>query len=228
MMSLTTALIMAAGTGERFGEEVPKQFCPLNGCPALAWNIRTFSAVEAVTNLIVVITPGLEDRVAEMVDEHSFENVSKIVPGGETRQESVCKGLETLGDDVNYVLVHDAARPCVSIPLIDNIIAALNSSAAVVPAVPVVDTLILQNKGVVDAILDRNQIAGVQTPQGFQRELLVTAHRRAASRGLSSSDDGSLVLAMGEPVKVVRGEPNNIKITYREDVTVAEAILAQR
>ena len=225
---MTTALIMAAGTGERFGEEAPKQFCPLNGYPALAWNIRTFSAVEAVTNLIVVITPGLKQRVAEMVDEHGLENVNQIVPGGETRQESVSKGLEALADDVSYVLVHDAARPCVSIPLIESVVTALDTSAAVVPALPVVDTLILQNAGAVDAILERNHIAGVQTPQGFRRELLVTAHRRAASRGLSSSDDGSLVLAMGESVKVVRGEPNNIKITYREDVTVAEAILAQR
>jgi 2-C-methyl-D-erythritol 4-phosphate cytidylyltransferase len=175
-----------------------------------------------------VITPGLEERAAEMIEKNGLERIERIVPGGETRQESVQNGLETLGEDVNYVLVHDAARPCVSGGLIESVIAALGSSGAVIPALPVVDTLIMQNGGTVDALLDRSHIAGVQTPQGFHRELLVKAHRRAASRGLRSSDDGSLVLAMGEPVAVVRGEPNNIKITHREDLTVAEAILARR
>lgn len=227
-MTVTTALIMAAGTGERFHKEVPKQFCPLNGCPALAWSIRAFSAAEAVNNVVVVITPGLERRAAEMVEEEGFKDICRIVPGGETRQESVNKALEALTDDVSHVLVHDAARPCVSARLIETVTAALETSAAVVPAVPAVDTLIMQNGDAVDAIVDRDHIACVQTPQGFRRELLVRAHRRAASRGLRSSDDGSLVLAMGERVEVVRGEPDNIKITYVEDVALAEAILARR
>jgi 2-C-methyl-D-erythritol 4-phosphate cytidylyltransferase len=228
MMNVTTALIMAAGTGERFGAETPKQFFPLNGYPALAWSVKSFSAVDAVNRVVIVITPGLEKRVEQMITEHGLERVERIVPGGDTRQESVRNGIETLADDVNFVLVHDAARPCVSGELIERVITALQSSGAVVPALPVVDTLIMQNGDVVDAILDRNRIAGVQTPQGFRRDLLVAAHRRAASRELRSSDDGSLVLALGEPVKVVRGEPNNIKITHREDLTVAEAILARR
>lgn len=228
MMNATTALIMAAGTGERFGEKIPKQFCPLNGCPALAWTVRAFSAVDAVTDLVIVITPGLEGRVTAMVDEHGFDKVCRIVAGGDTRQESVRNGLESLADEVKFVLVHDAARPCVSVELIDRVTAALETCGAVVPALPVVDTLIMQKDEAVDAILDRNHIAGVQTPQGFRAELLMKAHRRAASRGLRSSDDGSLVLAMGETVRVVRGEPNNIKITYREDLIVAEAILARR
>jgi 2-C-methyl-D-erythritol 4-phosphate cytidylyltransferase len=226
-MSVTTALIMAAGSGERFGEKSPKQFCPLNGYPALAWNLRTFSAVAAVTNLVVVITPGLESRVAEMVDELGLEAVGQIVPGGETRQESVRRGLEALADDVDRVLVHDAARPCISGGLIERVCTALETCAAVVPVVPVVDTLILQKDAAVDAVLDRSRLACVQTPQGFRRDLLVKAHRRAVARGLHSSDDGSLVFAMGEPVRVVHGEPNNIKITYRGDVAVAEAILAR-
>jgi 2-C-methyl-D-erythritol 4-phosphate cytidylyltransferase len=227
-MKVTTALIMAAGTGERFGAETPKQFFPLNGCPALAWSVRAFTAVDAVTRLVVVVTPGLEKRAEEVAKEYGAARVERIVPGGDTRQESVRNGLEALGDDVDVVLVHDAARPCVSGELIERVITALESSGAVIPALPVVDTLILQKEGAVDAILDRSHIACVQTPQGFQRELLVKAHRRAASRGLQSSDDGSLVLAMGEPVSVVRGEPNNMKITHREDLTVAEAILARR
>jgi 2-C-methyl-D-erythritol 4-phosphate cytidylyltransferase len=227
-MSVTTALIMAAGTSERFGEQTPKQFCMIDKHPVLAWNVRLFSDIRAVTNLVIVITPGLERRVMEMVDQYGFESVAQVVPGGETRQQSVRKGLEALADDVDYVLVHDAARPCVSGELIERVMTALETSAAVVPAVPAVDTLIMQNGDTLDAIVDRNHIACVQTPQGFKKELLIKAHRQAAARGLQSSDDGSLVLAIEEPVKVVRGEPDNIKITYREDLTTAGAILAQR
>ncbi|MFH1755001.1 MAG: 2-C-methyl-D-erythritol 4-phosphate cytidylyltransferase [Candidatus Latescibacterota bacterium] len=226
-MNKTTALIMAAGTGERFAGEMPKQFCPLAGYPVLAWNVRTLTAVEAVTDIIIIITPGFESRAAEMMDEHGLANGVAIIAGGNTRQESVRLGLGALDDHARFVLVHDAARPCVSRALIERVCKALETDGAVVPALPAVDTLIVTHNGGVDAIVDRSRIAGVQTPQGFHRELLVKAHRQAAARGLTSSDDGSLVLAMGEPVKVVPGESNNIKITYQDDVTIAEAILTR-
>ncbi len=217
---------MAAGTSERFGRGEPKQFRPLNGYPALAWSVKKFSELDAITAIVIVITPGLEEKAAELVETHRLGKVYKIVAGGETRQESVRLGLEALSDSVEYTLVHDAARPCVSGALIGRVCDALATNDAVVPTVPVVDTLVMEIDGTVDAIIDRSRIAGAQTPQGFRRSLLVHAHRRAASRGFLSSDDGSLVLAMGEPVKTVPGEQTNIKITHREDLKLAEAILA--
>jgi 2-C-methyl-D-erythritol 4-phosphate cytidylyltransferase len=123
------------------------------------------------------------------------------------------------------VLIHDAARPCLSDALRDRLIDALAAHDAVVPAVPVTDTLIRDLDAGVDAILDRVHIAGVQTPQAFRLELIRRAHAAARDRGFKSSDDGSLVLALGEKVATVPGERTNLKVTFRDDLMIAEAIL---
>jgi 2-C-methyl-D-erythritol 4-phosphate cytidylyltransferase len=155
----------------------------------------------------------------------ALRKVHAITPGGETRQESVFNGLRALPEGVTHVLIHDAARPCVSSALIERALDALGAHDAVVPAVAATDTLIRDHQGRVDAIIDRVHVAGVQTPQAFRLELIVRAHREAKVRGLKSSDDGSLVLALGEPVHTIPGERTNIKVTFREDVAIAEAIL---
>ncbi len=225
-MKHITALIVAAGTGERFGAREPKQFCRLGGRPVLAWAIGAFSSCPAVDSIALVMTPGLEDRAAALVEEYQLEKVETIIAGGAVRQESVRLGLDAVLASTENVLVHDAARPCVTAALIDRVCGALARHAAVIPSVPAVDTLALEVNGSVDAILDRSRIRGVQTPQGFRAELLDRAHRRAAARGLMSSDDGSLIYAMGERVKTVPGDPANIKITYQADLKIAETILA--
>ena len=134
-------------------------------------------------------------------------------------------GLETLDADCGFVLIHDAARPCVGADLIGGVIGALSGGGAVVPVLPAVDTLVRESDGAVDAILDRVHISGVQTPQGFHSALILRAHRSAKAKGFTSSDDGSLVFALGEKVRTIEGERTNIKITYPEDAAVAEAIL---
>ncbi len=147
------------------------------------------------------------------------------MPGGTTRQESVFNALRALGDNITHVLIHDAARPCASPALIERVLDALASHDAVVPAVAATDTLVRDYQGRVDAIIDREHVAGVQTPQGFRLDLILRAHREAKARGFHSSDDGSLVLALGEPVHTVAGQRTNIKVTFREDVAMVEAIL---
>ena len=225
-MNHITALIMAAGTGERFGADEPKQFHRLGGRPVLIWAAGAFSSCPAVDGLVLVVPPGLEDRTAALVREHQLRKVEAIVSGGAARQESVRLGLAAVLAATEYVLVHDAARPCVAAGLIDRICTALNDHDAVIPTIPVIDTLVLELDGAVDATLDRSRISCVQTPQGFRADSLDRAHRRAAARGLESSDDGSLILAMGERVKTVPGDPANIKITYPADLKIAETILA--
>jgi 2-C-methyl-D-erythritol 4-phosphate cytidylyltransferase len=227
-MGKTIALIMAAGSGERFEGAEPKKFYLLRGRPALAWTIERFSIHPRVDSITVVVAPGDEDRVKELVASEQLANVGQIVCGGATRQESVRMGLESMDASCEKVLVHDAVRPCLTALLVDRTIEALESCDAVVPAWPVVDTLVREEGGQVDAILDRAHISGVQTPQGFRTELLVKAHRRAQSDEFVSSDDGSLVLALGERVTTIPGERTNIKITYIEDAMIAEAILERR
>jgi 2-C-methyl-D-erythritol 4-phosphate cytidylyltransferase len=223
-MSRTDVLIMAAGGGERLGGE-PKQFLRLRNRPVIVWAIETFSKHPGVSAVTVVANPGSEDRVGELLKQHRLDKIDGIVAGGKTRQDSVRHGLEALPSSSETVLVHDAARPCLSNALLQRIFDALVGSDAVVPALPAVDTLIREESSRLDAVVDRAGISGVQTPQGFRTELLRRAHANAEARGIRSSDDGSLVFALGEPVATIPGERTNIKVTFEEDLAIAEAIL---
>jgi len=227
-MGTTTALIMAAGAGERFEGAEPKALHSLLGRPVLVWSAERVALHQDIDSITVVVAPGDEGRVGTVLETHHVAKIARVVAGGETRQDSVRLGLDAVDPACDIVLVHDAARPCVTPALIGRTLDALKTHGAVVPVWPVVDTLVRDDGGVVDAILDRVHISGVQTPQGFRTELLVRAHRSAKARGVSSSDDGSLVFALGETVRVIAGERMNIKITYIEDASVAEAILERQ
>jgi 2-C-methyl-D-erythritol 4-phosphate cytidylyltransferase len=224
-MAKTDVLIMAAGSGERFGSNEAKAFADVGGRPMMMWSIARFGAVAEVGAITLVVAPGVEARAGEIIREHGLSKVERIVAGGDTRQDSVRLGLASLGAASEHVLVHDAARPCVSEALIARMLGALRECRAAVPVMPVVDTLIRESNGTVDAILDRVHMARAQTPQAFHTAVLIDAHRRAHARGLRSSDDGSLVLAMGEPVRTIAGERTNIKVTFADDVRLAAAIL---
>lgn len=218
---------MAAGRGERFGGEKHKQLATLCGRSVLSWSIDRFRSHPAVSETILVVPPGLEGTFAQALAAEGNEFAGKIVAGGDTRQESSWLGLQQVSKENTHVLVHDAARPCLSGELLARIIDALTGNNAVIPTVPVVDTLVRDRENAVDAIIDRVFVSGVQTPQGFEIELLLSAHRRARARGFLSNDDGSLVLALGERVATVAGDRTNIKLTYPEDMVVAEAILGR-
>jgi 2-C-methyl-D-erythritol 4-phosphate cytidylyltransferase len=224
-MAKTVALIMAAGAGERFAGGGPKILHPLSGLPVLVRSTRLFARHRAVDAIIVVCAPGEETKIREVLDFHGVEKIARVVSGGATRQESARLGLEALDPECEIVLIHDAARPCLTAGLIDRVIEALKTSPAVVPVSPVVETLVRESGGSVDAILDRVHISGVQTPQGFHAPVVLRAHRSAKARGFVSSDDGSLVFALGEKVRTIEGERTNIKITFAEDAPIAEAIL---
>jgi len=223
-MSKTDVLIMAAGSSERFGGE-PKQFLKLHGKPVIVWAVERFALHPGIDGITVVAAPGSEKEIGSMLEEYSLPKIDNVVAGGDTRQISVSNGLATLDSFSDSVLVHDAARPCLSNNLLQRMLEALTTADAVVPSLPIVDTLIRERSGQVDAIVDRTGVAGVQTPQGFRTDLLRRAHGEAVTKGITSSDDGSLVLALGETVATIPGERTNIKITFEDDVTVADAIL---
>lgn len=223
-MSKTDVLIMAAGSGERFGDE-PKQFLALCNKPVIVWAIESFCEHPDIGGITIVAQPGREREIGELLESYRVDRIEGIVPGGETRQDSVRRGLEALRSTSVTVLVHDAARPCLSGVLLQRVLDALCGLDAVIPTLPAVDTLIREKFNRLDAVVDRAGISGVQTPQGFRTELLRRAHADAEAKGIVSSDDGSLVLAMGEPVATVTGERTNIKITFEEDMAIAEAIL---
>jgi len=227
-MKHVVALIMAAGKGDRFEGAAPKQLALVGGRPMVAWSIERFANCPDIKGIYLVIPPEQTDAWRATLAEPSGGHVSGVVQGGDRRQDSVRLGVEALPEEATHVLVHDAARPCLSSGLVDRIVAALDGHDAVVPVVPAVDTLVVDAGGAVDAIVDRANIAGVQTPQAFEKQLLRKAHRKAFADELKSSDDGSLVLALGERVATVAGERTNIKVTYPEDVAIAEAMLDRK
>lgn len=228
MTEKTAGLIMAAGAGERFAGRELKTFYRLLGRPLLVWSAERFGIRRDIDPIVVVCAPGDEGRVEEVLAANGVTRVSRIVAGGTTRQESVRRGLDAVDPSSRTVLVHDAARPCVTLSLIDRALEALKTHDAVVPVWPVVDTLVREENGRVDAIVDRAGVSGAQTPQGFHTELLVRAHHNALEKKISSSDDGSLVLALGRPLWSIPGERTNIKITFIEDAPIAEAILERQ
>ena len=216
---------MAAGSGSRFDAGTPKQTTAVSGRAMLAWSAEILAASPNVSGLVLVAPAGLEASLKDLLAGEAARKLRAAVAGSATRQDSVYNGLEQVPEGTTHVLIHDAARPCLSAALRDRVIDALATHDAVVPAVPVTDTLIRDIDAGVDAILDRVNIAGVQTPQGFGLDLIRRAHRIARERGFNSSDDGSLVLALAEKVATVPGERTNLKVTFRDDVIVAEAIL---
>lgn len=216
---------MAAGSGDRFGAGTLKQTVLLHGRTMVAWSAQVLAQSPRIVGLVLVTPPGVELAPRDILPAEVAQRVRAVVTGGPTRQDSVHNGLEQAPEGTTHVLIHDAARPCLSAALRDRVLDALDAHDAVVPSVSVTDTLIRDVDGTVDAILDRVHIAGVQTPQGFRLDLIRRAHRAARDRGFKSSDDGSLVLALGERVATVAGERTNLKVTFPDDLVIAEAIL---
>lgn len=212
------AILVAAGSGERLGAEVPKAFCSVAGRTLLEHAAARFAAHPNVRDLVVVAPPTLIESASALVP------TAAVVAGGGTRQESVDRGLAALADDVDAVLVHDVARPFVPAEVISRVVAALSDGAeAVVPAVAVVDTVKrVDASGAVIETLDRTSLRAIQTPQGFRRSVLVEAH--AAADGSGVTDDAALVEARGVPVVVVEGADESFKITRPWDLALAEVV----
>ncbi|NGN65735.1 2-C-methyl-D-erythritol 4-phosphate cytidylyltransferase [Streptomyces sp. A7024] len=234
----TAAVIPAAGRGVRLGPGAPKALRALGGTPMLVHAVRAMAQSRAVT-LVVVVAPPDDTAVAEvqqlLADSDAIAEVL-VVPGGETRQESVRAGLDALPADVDVVLVHDAARPLVPVDTVDAVAAAVRAGApAVVPAMPVTDTVKEVGPGgepgapePVLGTVDRSRLRAVQTPQGFDRDALVAAHEKTALEGDGATDDAGMVERQGHQVVLVPGHEEAFKVTRPLDLVLAEAVLARR
>lgn len=225
----TIALIVAAGSGSRMGQDLPKQYLSLGGKPVLRHCLEAFMTHPGISGVRVVINASfrdLYDQAAAGLD------LLAPVPGGKTRQESVRLGLESLADAApDYVLIHDAARPFIDAGTIDRTIAALARHAGALVAVPVVDTL---KRGRADGdvtfsgmTVDRAGLYRAQTPQGFRFDAILSAHREAAHAGPEMTDDAAVAEAVGLDVVLVTGHENNFKITNPADLARAERLMSQ-
>jgi 2-C-methyl-D-erythritol 4-phosphate cytidylyltransferase len=224
------AIVPAAGRGERFGASVPKQFLPLQGIPIIVHTLRCMQAVEDIHAVIVAVPAGFEELVHTLCREHGLSKVHRIIPGGKERQESVALALQSPEvATAELLVVHDGVRPFASPALFRAVVAAARQYGAAVPGIPPPDTVKwVSSDGMVQQTLPREHLRLIQTPQAFRRELLQRAYEAACRRGLRATDDAGLVEALGHPIAVVPGIPENIKITHAADLAFAEALLHQR
>ncbi|MDO9486476.1 MAG: 2-C-methyl-D-erythritol 4-phosphate cytidylyltransferase [Actinomycetota bacterium] len=228
VLGRTAALVPAAGRGERLGAGVPKALRLIGGTPMLVHAVHALSASRAV-DLVIVAAPETEvDEVRALLAEQAGTAEVIVVTGGATRQDSVARALINLPHDVDVVLVHDAARPLVPSEMVSAVVAAVRRGHdAVIPALAVTDTIKSVNADEdVIGTPDRSSLRAVQTPQGFVRSVLQSAH--ASANDDSATDDASLVERQGVKVHVIPGHEEAFKVTRPIDLVLAEAVLAKR
>ncbi|MFC5954711.1 2-C-methyl-D-erythritol 4-phosphate cytidylyltransferase [Streptomyces pratens] len=231
----TAAVIPAAGRGVRLGPGAPKALRTLGGTPMLIHAVRAMADSRAVSLVVVVAPPEDAAEVRTLLDAHALPDRTEfvVVPGGETRQESVKLGLDVLPPGFDIVLVHDAARPLVPVDTVDAVVEAVRDGApAVVPALPLADTVKQVEPAAVPgepepvvATPDRSLLRAVQTPQGFDRDTLVRAHETVTD---NVTDDASMIEQLGLAVVTVPGHEEAFKVTRPLDLVLAEAVLARR
>ncbi len=217
-------ILMAAGRGERMGADQPKAFVPVAGQPMLLLAARAFDAAPSVDGIVAVVPA---DRIADAREIlGGLRALRDVVAGGESRQDSVQRGLEAIPPGFDgVVLVHDAARPLVEVELIESVVRATVEHDAAIPVLGLVDTVKRLRDDRVVETLDRSELGAAQTPQGFRVALLRRAYDRAFRDDVVLTDEAMAVERLGEPVVAVKGSARNRKLTTPEDLAWADTLL---
>jgi 2-C-methyl-D-erythritol 4-phosphate cytidylyltransferase len=216
-------VIPAAGIGKRMGTQESKQFLSFQGSPIFLHTLRQFETHLEIDEVVITVREEEIARTRELITQDGLTKVTHVVIGGASRQESVFKGLQML--HTQWVLVHDAVRPFVTHQEVTNLLIAVKEHKAAVLAVPVKSTMkLINNGGFIDMTPERSKLREIQTPQAFEREILMKAHTQFQKQSPPATDDSMLVEQLDVPVKVVDGQYTNIKITTPEDIKMAEVI----
>jgi 2-C-methyl-D-erythritol 4-phosphate cytidylyltransferase len=227
-MGRNYAVIVAAGRGKRMGANINKQFLSINNKPLLYYSLNTFANSNLIDGIIIVCSESEVDYCKkEVVDKYKIEKVLKIVVGGKERQDSVYNGLKAI-EDCDIVLIHDGARPFVTMDIIENGIRSAELYGACTCGVIPKDTIKIKNeKGFSVGTPDREKLFLVQTPQCFRYDLIAGCHQKLAEDSINVTDDTKVVEHYGHKVYLYEGSYKNIKITTPEDLYIAEKIVEQ-
>lgn len=223
-----TAIIMAAGKGKRMQTAVSKQFLPVCGKEILAWTVDVFEKSPLVDTILLMASADGKEDVQHLWNTYGWKKVAAVLEGGKERQNSVANGLAAVGEETDIVLIHDGVRPFVTEEMIADSIVAAQAYGGAVIGVPAKDTIkVCSADGLAVETPDRSTLWQIQTPQTFQRDLIVNAYEKADRDGFLGTDDASVAEFAGHQVKVVMGSYRNIKITTKEDLVIAEAFFKE-
>ena len=218
------AVVPAAGSSTRMAGR-DKILLPLGDQPVLVHTLRALELCPHITEIVVVTRRDLIVPIGQLCRDCGFQKVTKVIPGGETRTQSVLNGVGEVSKEAELIAIHDGARPLVSQAVLDTVITRAAQCGAAAPAVPVKDTIKRAKNGVVEATLDRSELFAIQTPQVFQADLIRTALTRAVEEGAELTDDCGAVERLGIGVALTQGDYRNLKVTTPEDMATAEALL---
>ncbi|MBF0522687.1 MAG: 2-C-methyl-D-erythritol 4-phosphate cytidylyltransferase [Candidatus Omnitrophica bacterium] len=220
------AIIAAAGVGERLKNPLPKPLVKIQGKPIFVHTLEIFEKCSLIDDIILVVHPKHLKDYRKYAKAYSLSKVKTVVAGGDCRRDSVLNGLKALDKDTDIVVVHDGVRPLVTPKIITDSIKACRKHPAVIVAVKVKPTIKRVDEQLfVEATLKRDKLWEIQTPQVFQKDILLKAYQKTSLP--EATDDASLVEEMGVKVKILEGDYRNIKITTPEDLIIAEAFLKQ-
>lgn len=228
-MAKTAVIIVAAGKGERFGGQEKKIFVKIDGRPMFLRTLEHFINREDVCQTTLVVASADADQVQQKYGANLGFMGVKLVKGGQERHDSVANGLATVTDEAEYVAIHDAARPCVSVAMIDEVFAEAIKSGAAILAAPLHGTIKRgSDAGVIEGTVPRENLWEAQTPQVFKKSIILDASEKRSEIEGIITDDAQLVEATGHPVALVASDFTNLKITTKADITLANSILKNR
>ena len=223
------AVIVAAGNSTRMGCGMSKQLIPLLGIPTIGHTLMAFEKASGISTIVVVSRNSDMEKIKEIAAEYNISKFKAVVVGGDTRSESVRNGVNATGEDIDFVAIHDGARPLITPQAIERVISSAVEKRAAALAVPVTDTIkVVDENDVIVSTPQRSTLRAAQTPQVFEKALYTEALDKTRDAGVEFTDDCALVEWAGVPVTTVMGDYSNIKITTPGDVSVAENILRQR
>lgn len=220
-------LIAAGGRSKRMGLEISKQMLLLNSNPLIHYSISLFDSIDEVDNILLVVNDDIIDEIHSIVKKNNYKKVINIIKGGLERQDSVYNGLLFYKEyNPKIILIHDAARPFINKTLVKSVISATKKYEAAIPAINVKDTIKYTEDGVFFShTIDRNKYRLIQTPQGFNFDLLFKSYETAYHNKIIATDDSSLVELLGINPYIVQGFEENLKITTQFDYLIAKKII---
>lgn len=223
---MNVAVIVAAGKGTRMGPNIDKLFLEVAGRPVVAHTWQRFNDAACIDEVILVVRDGLQPAFRELAQQFQLRKPHRLVAGGRERQDSVWNGLAALPDGAEIVAIQDGARPCTSVAIIEETIAAARETGAAVAARPVTDTMKESADGrFAERTVDRSRLWAVQTPQTFRVEVIRRALAEVRLRGVTVTDDTAACELIGQPVRLVSGTAPNPKVTVPADLPYVELLL---